>query len=75
MYGHIERMAEEMKKGALAIEGVEVSLFQVNSAPSSRSNLIMFQVFKLKSITEWKLPTNMVDRCDNMWRRRYRKRF
>ena len=47
MYGHIEKMAEEMKKGALAIEGVEVSLFQVNSAPSSRSNLVMFQVFKL----------------------------
>ena len=35
MYGHVEKMAEEMKKGALSIEGVEVSLFQVNSTPFS----------------------------------------
>ncbi|CAL1397671.1 unnamed protein product [Linum trigynum] len=29
MYGHVEKLAEEIKKGASTVEGVEVKLFQV----------------------------------------------
>jgi len=29
MYGHVEKLAEEIKKGAASVEGVEVSLWQV----------------------------------------------
>jgi len=29
MYGHVAKMAEEIKKGAATIEGVEASIFQV----------------------------------------------
>lgn len=31
MYGHVERLAEEIKKGAESVEGVEVKLWQVTS--------------------------------------------
>ena len=29
MYGHVEKLAEEIKKGASSIEGVEAKLWQV----------------------------------------------
>lgn len=29
MYGHVEKLAEEIKKGASSVEGVEVKLWQV----------------------------------------------
>lgn len=29
MYGHVEKLAEEIKKGALSVEGVEAKLWQV----------------------------------------------
>jgi multimeric flavodoxin WrbA len=29
MYGHVEKLAQEIKKGAESIEGVEVKLWQV----------------------------------------------
>ncbi|KAJ4805473.1 NAD(P)H dehydrogenase (quinone) [Rhynchospora pubera] len=29
MYGHVEKLAQEIKKGASSVEGVEVNLFQV----------------------------------------------
>lgn len=31
MYGHVERLAEEIKKGAASVEGVEAKLWQVFS--------------------------------------------
>ena len=31
MYGHVERLAEEIKKGAESVEGVEAKLWQVMS--------------------------------------------
>lgn len=30
MYGHVEKLAEEIKKGASSIEGVEAKLWQVH---------------------------------------------
>lgn len=29
MYGHVAKLAEEIKKGAASVEGVEVTLWQV----------------------------------------------
>lgn len=29
MYGHVEKLAEEIKKGASSVEGVEAQLWQV----------------------------------------------
>lgn len=29
MYGHVEKLAEEIKKGAASVEGVEAQLYQV----------------------------------------------
>lgn len=29
MYGHVEKLAEEIKKGASSVEGVDVKLWQV----------------------------------------------
>jgi multimeric flavodoxin WrbA len=29
MYGHVEKLAQEIEKGASSVEGVEVKLFQV----------------------------------------------
>jgi len=29
MYGHVEKLAEEIKKGATSVEGVEAKLWQV----------------------------------------------
>ena len=29
MYGHVEKLAEEIKKGAASVEGVEAQLWQV----------------------------------------------
>lgn len=29
MYGHVEKLAEEIKKGASSVEGVEANLWQV----------------------------------------------
>ena len=29
MYGHVEKLAEEIKKGASSVEGVEAKLWQV----------------------------------------------
>jgi len=29
MYGHVEMLAEEIKKGAASVEGVEATLWQV----------------------------------------------
>ena len=30
-YGHVEKLAEEIKKGAASVEGVEAKLWQVSS--------------------------------------------
>lgn len=30
MYGHVEKLAEEIQKGASSVEGVEAKLWQVN---------------------------------------------
>jgi NAD(P)H dehydrogenase (quinone) len=30
MYGHVAKLAEEIKKGAASVEGVEVKLWQVS---------------------------------------------
>jgi len=30
MYGHVEKLAQEIKKGAASVEGVEATLWQVN---------------------------------------------
>lgn len=30
MYGHVEKLAEEIKKGAASVEGVEATLWQVS---------------------------------------------
>ena len=29
MYGHVEKLTEEIKKGAVSVEGVEAKLWQV----------------------------------------------
>lgn len=34
MYGHVEKLAEEIKKGAASVEGVEAKLWQVGAALS-----------------------------------------
>lgn len=31
MYGHVEKLAEEIKKGAASVEGVEAKLWQVGT--------------------------------------------
>jgi NAD(P)H dehydrogenase (quinone) len=31
MYGHVEKLAEEIKKGAASVEGVEAELWQASS--------------------------------------------
>ena len=31
MYGHVEKLAEEIKKGAASVEGVEAQLWQVTA--------------------------------------------
>lgn len=31
MYGHVEKLAEEIKKGAASVEGVEAQLWQVET--------------------------------------------
>lgn len=31
MYGHVQRLAEEIKKGAESVEGVDAKLWQVTS--------------------------------------------
>lgn len=31
MYGHVEKLAEQIKKGAASVEGVEAKLWQVNT--------------------------------------------
>jgi len=30
MYGHVEKLAQEIKKGAASVEGVEAKLWQVS---------------------------------------------
>ena len=40
MYGHVEKLAEEIKKGASSVEGVEAKLWQVSAV---QSILIYFQ--------------------------------
>lgn len=35
MYGHVEKLAEEIKKGASSVEGVEAKLWQVHHLRSS----------------------------------------
>lgn len=30
MYGHVQRLAEEIQKGAASVEGVDAKLWQVN---------------------------------------------
>lgn len=35
MYGHVEKLAEEIKKGAASVEGVEAKLCQVGTVLSS----------------------------------------
>ena len=32
MYGHVETLAEEIRKGAASVEGVETKLWQVTTA-------------------------------------------
>lgn len=32
MYGHVQKLAEEIKKGASSVEGVEAKLWQVASS-------------------------------------------
>jgi len=34
MYGHVEKLAEEILKGAASVEGVEAKLWQVGSNKS-----------------------------------------
>lgn len=34
MYGHVEKLAEEIKKGAASVEGVEAKLWQVGATLS-----------------------------------------
>jgi len=36
MYGHVEKLAEEIKKGAASVEGVEATLWQVPEILSER---------------------------------------
>ena len=31
MYGHVEKLAEQIKKGASSVEGVEAKLWQVDA--------------------------------------------
>lgn len=31
MYGHVEKLAEEIKKGALSVEGVDAKIWQVEN--------------------------------------------
>ena len=45
MYGHVERLAEEIKKGAASVEGVEAKLWQVTSEKPPRylsQNVLQF---------------------------------
>lgn len=41
MYGHVEKLAEEIKKGATSVEGVEAKLWQVFD------DFVLFELFNL----------------------------
>ena len=48
MYGHVEKLAEEIKKGAASVEGVEAKLWQVGMMPISKkvpSAIWFFELF------------------------------
>lgn len=34
MYGHVEKLAQEIRKGAASVEGVEAKLWQVSLLPA-----------------------------------------
>lgn len=49
MYGHVEKLAEEIKKGAASVEGVEAQLWQVKSSlPLLPAIYVSYQNLKLK---------------------------
>lgn len=39
MYGHVEKLAEEITKGAASVEGVEAKLWQVDMRLAPNTNL------------------------------------
>lgn len=41
MYGHVERLAEEIKKGAESVEGVEAKLWQVTCEKLTFENFLL----------------------------------
>lgn len=43
MYGHVEKLAEEIKKGASSVEGVEAKLWQVMMCVILFMGHILFQ--------------------------------
>jgi multimeric flavodoxin WrbA len=47
MYGHVEQLAQEITKGANAVEGVEATIYQVRFTPlAPLIALVMTQFFK-----------------------------
>lgn len=40
MYGHVEKLAEEIKKGAASVEGVEAKLWQVCASLSDQFSVL-----------------------------------
>lgn len=44
MYGHVEKLAEEIRKGAASVEGVEAKLWQVNTFAYSAFSFLYLSV-------------------------------
>lgn len=55
MYGHVEKLAEEIKKGAASVEGVEAKLWQVgnDTSLSSYIPLFVFGALVLSFLQDW----------------------
>lgn len=45
MYGHVEKLAEEIRKGAASVEGVEAKLWQAVAALDISQRSIGFRPF------------------------------
>lgn len=40
MYGHVEKLAQEIRKGAASVDGVEARLWQVSAVYELSSSLV-----------------------------------
>lgn len=49
MYGHVEKLAEEIKKGAASVEGVEAKLWQASICVTKFTLHLVFHSMTLYS--------------------------